>query len=42
MDWGDVGLGASGAIVVLTLTAAGTVAVGRRRRGGCGRASATA
>jgi hypothetical protein len=31
MDWGDAGLGASGALIVLTLTAGGAVAVRRRQ-----------
>jgi len=31
MDWGDAGIGAGGALIVLTLSAAGAVAVQRRR-----------
>ena len=31
MDWGDAGIGAGGAVLVLALTAGGTLAVQRRR-----------
>jgi hypothetical protein len=31
LDWGDAGLGASGALIVLALTAGGAVTVQRRR-----------
>jgi hypothetical protein len=41
-DWGDVGLGASGALIVLTLSAGGAVAVQRRRHGRSSRTAATA
>jgi hypothetical protein len=42
MDWGDVGIGASGALIVLTLTAGGAVAVQRRRHVRSPRTPATA
>jgi hypothetical protein len=42
MDWGDAGLGASGALIVLALTAGGTVAVQRRRHVRSNRSPATA
>jgi hypothetical protein len=42
LDWGDAGIGASGALIVLALTAGGTVAVQRRRHLRSGRTPATA
>jgi len=42
LDWGDAGLGASGALIVLALTAGGAVAVQRRRHVRSGRTPATA
>jgi hypothetical protein len=41
-DWGDVGLGASGALIILTLSAGGAVAVQRRRQGRSSRTPAAA
>jgi hypothetical protein len=42
MDWADVGVGASGALIVLALTAGGIVAVERRRHVRSTRSTATA
>ena len=42
IDWGDASIGASGALVVLALTAGGTVAVQRRRHVRADRTPATA
>jgi hypothetical protein len=41
-DWSDVGLGASGALIVLALSAGGAVAVQRRRHVSSSRSPATA
>jgi hypothetical protein len=41
-DWGDVGLGASGAVILFALSAGGAVAVQRRRHVGSTRSPATA
>jgi hypothetical protein len=41
-DWGDVVLGASGALIVLALSAGGVIAVQRRRHVGSTRSPATA
>jgi hypothetical protein len=42
LDWGDAGIGASGALIVLALTAGGAVAVQRRRHVRSPRTPATA
>ena len=42
IDWGDASIGASGALIVLALTAGGTVAVQRRRHVRADRTPATA
>jgi hypothetical protein len=42
LDWGDAGLGASGALIVLALSAGGVVAVQRRRHVRSGSTPATA
>jgi hypothetical protein len=42
LDWGDAGIGASGALIVLTLSAGGAVAVQRRRHVRSTRTPATA
>ena len=41
-DWGDVGLGASGALIVLALSTGGVIAVQRRRHLGSTRSPSTA
>jgi hypothetical protein len=41
-DWGDVGLGASGALIVLALSTGGVIAVQRRRHLGSTRSASTA
>jgi hypothetical protein len=41
-DWGDVGLGASGAVILFALSTGGAVAVQRRRHVGSTRGPATA
>ena len=42
MDWGDAGLGASGALIVLALSAGGVIAVQRRHHLGSTRSPASA